>query len=107
MGALLWPSPSSALGFANHKTPCASTLHTILSQLDQVALESRLATWAEMILQHTDNNQTTLEAIAIDGKSLRGSKKQGALNMHLLSAFSQRPGLRLFQQAVDHHTNEV
>jgi predicted transposase YbfD/YdcC len=38
---------------------------------------------------------------------LRGSKKQGALNVHLLSALSQRLGLTLFEQAVDDHTNEI
>jgi hypothetical protein len=90
-----------ALGFESAKTPCASTLHTILSQLDKAALESRQATWAESLLQQQSEGKPTLEAIASDGKSLRGSKKQGALNVHLLSALSQRLGLPLFQQAVD------
>ena len=96
-----------ALGFASDKTPCASTLHTILSQLDKSLLESCLAQWAELILQQQQAASSPLEVIAIDGKCLRGSKKQGALNVHLLSALSQRLGLTLFQQAVDDKTNEI
>jgi len=59
------------------------------------------------MLQQQQEANTTLEAIAIDGKTLRGSRKQGALNVHLLSALSQRLGLTLFQQAVEDKTNEI
>jgi predicted transposase YbfD/YdcC len=47
------------------------------------------------------------EAIAIDGKTLRGSHKQGAPASHLLSALSHRLGLTLAQAAVDDKTNEI
>ncbi len=47
------------------------------------------------------------EAIAIDGKTLRGSQKQGAPGAHLLSALAHRVGLTLAQQAVDDKTNEI
>lgn len=96
-----------ALGFATEKTPCAATLHTILSQLDKTLLEIRLARWVDALLQAHQEPQVTREAIAIDGKSLRASKKQGALNAHLLSALSQRLGLTLLQQAVADKTNEI
>jgi predicted transposase YbfD/YdcC len=96
-----------ALGFATGKTPCASTLHTILSHLDKEALESRLTQWAQACLQEYPEEKSSYEAIAIDGKTLRGSKKQGCLDAHLLSALSQRLGLTLFQQAVADKTNEI
>lgn len=41
------------------------------------------------------------DAIAIDGESPRGSKKQGAPGAHLLSALARRVGLTLAQQAGD------
>jgi hypothetical protein len=40
-----------ALGFATGKTPCAATLHAILSQVDKTLLENRLARWIEALLQ--------------------------------------------------------
>lgn len=45
--------------------------------------------------------------MAVDGKTLRGSKKQGAPGTHLLSVLSHRLGLTLTQQAVDVKTNEI
>jgi len=47
------------------------------------------------------------EAMAVDGKTLRGSKKQGAPGTHLLSGLSHRLGLTLGQQAVDAKTKEL
>jgi len=45
--------------------------------------------------------------MAVDGKTLRGSKKQGAPGTHLLSVLSHRLGRTLTQQAVDVKTNEI
>jgi predicted transposase YbfD/YdcC len=47
------------------------------------------------------------EAVAVDGKTLRGSKKQGAAGAYLLSVLAHRVGLTLTQQAVDDKTNEI
>jgi hypothetical protein len=49
--------------------------------------------------------EAVADAIAIDGKTLRGSQKQGAPGVHLLSALAHRVGLTLAQQAVDDKTN--
>jgi hypothetical protein len=96
---------ATALGFKNGKTPCAATLHTVFRHLDKQDFEDQLALWAEAILSATPT--TGLEAEAIDGKSLRGSQKQGAAGAHLLSAVSHRLGLTLGQTAVPDSTNEV
>ena len=48
-----------------------------------------------------------LEGLAADGKTLRGSRKQGAIDVHLLSIVSHRLGLTLKQQAVPDKTNEI
>jgi hypothetical protein len=42
-----------------------------------------------------------------DGKTLRGSQKQGAPGAHLLSALAHRLGVTLAQQAVADQTNEI
>jgi predicted transposase YbfD/YdcC len=96
---------ASALGFKDGKTPCAATLHTIFRHLDKSAFETQLGNWAETVLSQTAT--TVLEAEAIDGKSLRGSQKQGATGAHLLSAVSHRLGLTLGQRAVPDKRNEI
>jgi predicted transposase YbfD/YdcC len=96
---------AAALGFTHKKTPCASTLHTILSNIDKQLFESQLGNWAEEVLSLTATAE--FEATAIDGKTLRGSAKQGAASAHLLSALSHRLGLTLSQCAVPDCTNEI
>ena len=43
----------------------------------------------------------------MDGKTLRGSKKQGADLHHLLSAVEHKTGMTLIQVPVDGKTNEI
>lgn len=96
-----------ALGFTHEKTPCAATLHTVFRHLDVALFEGKLQQWAERVLLAYPCRQNQDEAIAIDGKTLRGSQKQGAPGTHLLSALSHRLGLTLAQQAVDDKTTEM
>jgi predicted transposase YbfD/YdcC len=96
-----------ALGFTRDKTPCAATLHHVLRQLDGPLVEAALGAWAESVLTALPPAIGELEAFAIDGKTLRGSRKQGAPAVHLLSALSHRLGLTVWQQAVADKTNEI
>ena len=96
-----------ALGFTHAKTPCAATLHHVLRKLNGPLVEAALGAWAESVLTALPPVAGELEAMAIDGKTLRGSRKQGAPAVHLLSALSQRLGLTLWQQAVADKTNEI
>jgi predicted transposase YbfD/YdcC len=70
-------------------------------------VEAKLGTWAEGLLAGTPASLEAEEGIAIDGKTLRGSQKQGAPGAHLLSALAHRLGLTLAQQAVADKTNEI
>jgi predicted transposase YbfD/YdcC len=98
---------AQALGFT-HTTPCAATLHTIFRHVDRDDLEERLGTWAESVVVSTPAASSAgAGAVALDGKTLRGSQKQGAPGVHLLSALSHHVGLTLTQQAVDAKTNEI
>ena len=100
-------SIAHALGFT-HNTPCAATLHTVFRHVDRDDLEERLGTWAESVVVSTPAASSAGEvAVALDGKTLRGSQKQGAPGVHLLSALSHHVGLTLTQQAVDAKTNEI
>lgn len=103
------------LGFSRPKAPSQSTVHRIFLGVDVRVLEAKLAQWAELVLQalrtanpeQAEVSEQGWEAVAIDGKSPRGSRKQGAANAHLLSALSQSIGLVLGQVAVDDKTNEI
>jgi predicted transposase YbfD/YdcC len=48
-----------------------------------------------------------LVGVAVDGKTLRGSRKQGAHQTHLLSVFSHRLRRTCAQLGVDDKTNEI
>ena len=64
-----------ALGF-RHKPPCAATLHTIFGHLDCEAFEAKLGAWADERMANAPVASEPLdEALAVDGKTLRGSKK--------------------------------
>lgn len=106
----------TCLGFKRAKAPSQSTIHRIFSGVNVQALETKLTQWAELVLSRlgalrTHTNEVVWEAVAVDGKSPRTSRKQGAANAHLLSALSQSLGLVLVlvlgQVAVDDKTNEV
>jgi hypothetical protein len=101
------PAFAQALGFTRLKTPCAACLFLLFRRLDRAALEAALARWAEAVLAALPPKEGELEALAIDGKTLRGAKKLGALDVHLLSVLSHRLGLTLGQAAVADHTNEI
>lgn len=95
-----------ALGFTR-QPPCAATLHAVLKGVDREALETNLGAWAEGLLAATPTSQQDAEGLSIDGKTLRGSQKQGAPGAHLLSALGHRLGLTLAQHAVADKTNEM
>lgn len=96
-----------ALGLTHPTPPCPATLSTVLRHLDRTQVETKLGAWAESVLTAVPPDPTQEEAIALDGKTVRGSQHQGAPLAHLLSALSHRLGLTLGQQAVGDKTNEI
>ena len=80
------------LGFPNGATPCAATLHTVFRHLDVVQFEACVSRWAEQVLAAYPAEQ----AVAGDGKTLRGSRKLraagSALVRHGQSAAGANPG---------------
>jgi DDE_Tnp_1-associated len=95
-----------ALGFT-HATPCAATLHTIFRHVNRDEVEAHLGAWADSVVGSLPAATERPEvAMALDGKTLRGSKKQGAPGTHLLSALAHQVGVTLAQQGVDDKTND-
>jgi len=98
---------STALGFTHTKTPCAATLHNIFRSLDRQLFDSKLGQWVESLMADSPDKGEGPVVISFDGKTLRGSRKQGAPAAHLLSAVGQRLGLTIAQHSVDDKTNEI
>jgi hypothetical protein len=96
-----------SVGLTHPTPPCAATLHTILRALDRAQVEAVLGAWAEEVLAALPPAADELEGVALDGKTLRGSRQQGLPGAHLLAAVSQRLGLTLGQTAVGAKTNEI
>jgi predicted transposase YbfD/YdcC len=94
-----------ALGFRGGKTPCPSTLHLVLKALNWPALEAQLRAWAEAVLANLELPGEVI--LAADGKTLRGSLKQGSEVSHLLSVVVHGLGLTLTHEAVGRKTNEI
>jgi hypothetical protein len=84
-------------------TPCVSTLHRILANLDVGAFEAALRAWLEPQLDQS----TDLEPVAIDGKAVRGAREQALPGAYLLSAFARRRGAVLAQLAIGQRENEL
>jgi hypothetical protein len=97
---------AQALGFTPN-IPCAATLYTVLRYVDRDAVEAKLGAWAEGVVVSTPEAPSAgAAAIALDGKTLRGARQQGAPGVHLLAALSHHVGLTLAQQGVDDTTKE-
>ena len=97
-----------SLGFRHKKTPCAATLYNLFRRLDIDALEAVLTQWVSVALEDFGwGHQGDLTGVAIDGKTLRGSKKQGAKFTHLMSVVSHELGITLTQKPMSEKTHEV
>lgn len=97
----------SRLGIRRPRGPSQPTLHRIFRGLDCQQLELVVTRWAEKVLRIGRGRGRVLEGLAIDGKTLCGSRQQGAEDAHLLSVLSHRLGIVLAQLSVADHANEI
>jgi hypothetical protein len=91
-GRMQDPATLKTLGFTRDKTPAVSTLHKVFSSMDVDAFESVLGEWIESQLGSEQ------EAIAIDGKALRGIHGDEIPGVRLVSAYSHRHGVVVGQK---------
>jgi hypothetical protein len=91
-GRLQEPEVVHSLGFTQEKTPSVSTLHRLFSRLDVAAFEAALRVWAQGNLGGGE------EAIAIDGKGLRGIHGEELPGVRLVAAYAPNSGLVLAQK---------
>lgn len=87
------------LGFTKDRAPRQPTRSRLFQHLPHQAVAAALGRGAAP--------PGALDGIALDGKTPRGSTRQGAAGAHLLSAFSHRLGLVVGQAGVPDKTNEI
>jgi hypothetical protein len=90
-GRLQPPAVVAALGFTRERTPTVSTLHLVFRDLDAAAFEAALGQWARANLGDDE------EAIAIDGKALRGIHGEELPGVRMVAAYSDGAGRVLAQ----------
>jgi hypothetical protein len=78
--------------------PSEPTIRRFLQRVDPVPIDAALRGWAEL---HDE------EAVAVDGKQIRGASKAGGSTVHLLGAFLHHHGIMVSQVRVDEKTNEI
>ena len=98
---------AGVFGFETHGYPSRATWYRVFGEVEIEQVEARLTQWCERVLRGLGLTADKLTGLSIDGKTLRGSKRQGAQNSHLLSAYVHEVGVVLAQIAVDDETNEL
>jgi hypothetical protein len=79
--------------------PSEPTIRRMLSRADADAIDAALTGW--LFSRSKD------DAIAIDGKTIRGASRHTGHTIHLLSAFLHNMGTVIAQRQVDCKTNEI
>ena len=80
--------------------PSEPTFRRVLQQVDPVALEQAFSAWVQA-------SAPADEPLAIDGKTLKGARRDDGRQTHLLAALFPRQGTVLAQRAVEAKHNEI
>lgn len=79
--------------------PSEPTIRRVLQRADADAVDAALTGWLQA--------RSKDDAIAVDGKTIRGASRHSGTNIHLLSAFLHNLGTVIAQCQVDCKTNEI
>ncbi len=80
--------------------PSEPTIRRILQSVDVTRVDASLSDWLLGLTAEGD-------AVAVDGKTLRGAVREDGTRVHLLSAFLQGQGVTVAQRQVPAKTNEI
>jgi hypothetical protein len=89
------------LGFTTRWGLCKATYSRVFRRIDVAAFETAVSTWIRSRLSPDDARH-----IAIDGKSLRGTRDGETPAAHLVAAYAGDVGAVMAQLRVDAKTNE-
>jgi hypothetical protein len=97
-----YPDCLPQLGFENGQTPCHATLHNVFSGLGTGSLERMLSSWFKRL-----RDEGVANHVAVDGKTLRGSRSGTYPALHMLSAYCCGARGVLAQEPVKDKENEI
>jgi hypothetical protein len=89
------------LGLPPGRSPCVATLHRVFKALDVVAFESALGTWL------ASTGVKPNDALALDGKTLRGVHGAGVPGVHLVGAYAHGAHTMLTQLRTEGKGHEL
>ena len=98
-GRRLKPEALRLFGIESGKAPCHATYHYFFQALDADAVSRTLGSFAR--------GQAALGHIAIDGKTLKGSRRLDAKAVHVLSAFATELSAVIGDLTVAPDQNEI
>ncbi len=84
-----------------YRPPSDSTFFRVMDRLDAAQFDLRIGQW--MMAQEI----SVLQALAVDGKCLRGSGRTDSKPLQLLSAVSHRLRLTVAQEPIQEKSNEI
>ncbi len=97
-------STALALGIDPDRRPSEAMIRRLLQGLDADRLTAVIGGW---LAARTVGTPADRQAIAVDGKTLRGSRTADATARHVLAAYDQATGIVLASTDVDGKTNEI
>lgn len=91
---------ATAVGYTHRPLPCKATFHNVFKVLPAGAFARAWEPWL------VGQAQAGWRAVAVDGKSLRGTTGAQLPGVHLLAAYAPQARAALAQMRVDAKTNE-
>lgn len=100
------PQVRAGLGLAR-ATPNASTLGRLLARIDGDALDDAVGTWLARHAADPVEEDEALVGLAVDGKTVRGSRTDSKTAIHLLAAALHGSQTVIAQRQVAAKSNEI
>lgn len=100
------PEIRAGLGLTR-ATPNASTLGRLLARIDGDALDDAVGTWLARHAADPVEEEKTLIGLAVDGKTVRGSRTDSTTAVHLLAAALHGSQTVIAQRQVAAKSNEI
>lgn len=115
------PRTKRALGFTHAKTPVASTFYEVLKVVPWRDVEEQIRLWsadvfkalraaglnADALASPPSGHWPDPDALAMDGKTMRGSWKRGADMAHMLAVVGHQLGVTLAQLPIPRKKGEA
>lgn len=92
-----WKNPANG----RFEVPSKTTFWNVINAIDPAELDGRLSQW----LRGLDGGRA--EALAIDGKTVKGAWSSADRQLHLFGALAHEPSVLYAQCAVDEKSNEI